>query len=100
MSERTFPTLLPPDHPDAPKYWMYEASGVLQPVIKKYLRGENLDAAEIKLMRAYLFQWVSSPVWGPSGLLEILRLRAATIETQDHIERTIAGAVGLGMDPL
>jgi hypothetical protein len=39
-------TLLPPDHPDAPKYWTYESSGVLKPAVEKYLNGKWLTRAE------------------------------------------------------
>ncbi len=94
------PKMLPPDHPDAPKFWMYESSGVLQPVIRKYLLADELTAAEIGLMRAYLWQWVASPVWGPSGALEVLRLRVAAIETTEDIEGAVQMAVNLGIDPL
>ena len=92
--------ILRPDDPNAPKFWTNESSGVLQPVVKKYLTGAQLDAAEIKTMRAYLFQWVMSPAWAPSGELEVLRLRAAAIETTHDVARTIHAAVNLGLDPL
>ena len=45
--------MFPIDHPDAPKYWMAESSGVLKPVVHKLvLHGEDLDANEIHLMQA------------------------------------------------
>ena len=94
------PELLPPDHPDAPKYWMHEASGVLQPVVRAYLDEDELDAAQVGLMRAYLWQWVKSPVWGPSGALEALRLRVAAIGSLQDIDDAIEAMVEIGMDPL
>ena len=93
-------TLLGPDHPDAPKYWMYETSGVLARDIKNYLDGEALDAPAIGRIKAYLWQWVKSPVWRPSGCLEVLRLRVMTITAVEDIRHAISMAEELGMDPL
>ena len=87
-----------PDDPDAPRYWMN--SGKLRSVVTAYLRGEWLDADQIPIMREYLWQWVKSPVWGPSGELEILRLRTKEIQTRQDIRDVIDAAVELGMDPL
>lgn len=100
MSNHKFPTLLPPDHPDAPKFWMRETSGVLKPVVKAYLDGDPLDVHQIDLMQCYLHQWVRSPVWAPSGALEVLRLRVVTIATREDIDAAIEAAVALAMDPL
>jgi len=92
--------LLPADHPDAPKFWMYESSGVLKPVVTKYLNGEALDAKEVKVFQAYLWQWYKSPVWEPSGMLEALRLRVAAIATRQDIDDIIEAGLEIGMDPL
>lgn len=94
------PELLPPDHPDAPKYWMHEASGALEPVILAFLHDEELDEAQVKLMKAYLWQWVKSPVWAPSGPLEALRLRVAAIETYQDVAQAVHALTEEGMDPL
>ena len=94
------PKLPPPDHPDAPKYWMYEASGARAPVVTKYLNNKPLDSAEVKYFKAYLWQWVKSPVWAPSGLLEAVRLRVAAIETVQDIAAALAAMDELCMDPL
>ena len=55
--------MISPDDPRAPKYWMYEESGVLRPAVEAYLNGEPLTAGQVKLMRLYLKQWIDSPVW-------------------------------------
>ena len=94
------PARLPPDHPDAPKYWVHESSGVLEPVVRAYLQGDDLDAGQVKLMQAYLWQWVKSPVWEASSILEALRLRAAAIESRRDIDDAIEAMVEIGMDPL
>lgn len=75
-------------------------AGVLAPVVKAYLAGEPLTIRQIALMRAYLYQWVASPVWGPSGALEALRLRVAAIETADHVRAAIRAGLDIGIDPL
>lgn len=84
----------------APKYWMYETSGALAPVVTAYINGETLLPAQVKLMKAYLWQWVGSPAWGPSGALEALRLRIAAIQTHEDLAACVWDAVELGMDPL
>lgn len=91
---------LRPDHPDAPKFWMHESSGVLAPVIRAYLDGAVLDGAQVAVMKAYLWQWVKSPAWAPNGALASLRLRVAAIESTEDIRRAIHVALQLGMDPL
>lgn len=100
MSKHNTPQLLPPDHPDAPKYWMYESSGVLRPVVEAYLHGEVLNRHQIGILRAYLAQWVQAPVWGSSRRLDSLRFNVWTIKTQNDIRAALETAVDLGMDPL
>jgi hypothetical protein len=93
------PVLLPPDHPDAPKYWMYETSGVLTPAIKAYLDGKMMTPKQIAAMRAYLRQWISSPVWaGPE--IDGLRDAIGSLTSRKQIERWLDRALDVGMDPL
>jgi hypothetical protein len=92
--------MLSPNNPDAPKYWMHETSGVLEPVIRRFLNEHQLRDDEIATMQAYLWQWVKSPAWAPSGMLEALRLRVASIRTMEDIDQALAGCEELGMDPL
>jgi hypothetical protein len=98
---------LPVDHPDAPGYWMYESSGVLGPVVRAYLLGDELDAVQMKLMKAYLSQWVNSPVWDQNphpdtGLEELrsLRVRVAAINNEAELNQAIQVMTDMGMDPL
>lgn len=92
--------MLPTDHPDAPKYWMHETSGLLRPVIEDYLNGYGLSQGQIGTMRAYLRQWFASPAWGPSDELYALRARIEAIASRDDIEGIIEDAMDLGIDPL
>lgn len=100
--------MIPASDPRAPHYWMYESSGVLAPVVRKYLRGDPLRPEELGLLRAYFRQWVESPVWdrNPHGDAESRRnlnaLRGAIsgITDREHAEAWIARAVELGLDPL
>jgi hypothetical protein len=99
---------LPPDHPDAPKYWMYEASGVLAPVVKRYLEGADLAPAEIGAMRAYLRQWIVSPAWDMNPhaeeesrrALARLRRKVDLIRSQADIEEWLQSALEEEIDPL
>jgi hypothetical protein len=99
--------ILPPDHPDAPKYWMNETSGVLKPVIEKYLRGGELGPNELGIFRAYLRQWLESPVWnmGPvdaegRDALNGLRKRISSIDSMDRLGDWLQAALDQGIDPL
>lgn len=94
------PQLLPRDHPDAPKFWMNESSGILKPVIEAYVNGKELTDKQIALMRAYLYQWVAAPVWIQTAALEILKLRVAAIKTNDDLRTAISKAVEMNIDPL
>jgi hypothetical protein len=82
-----------------PGYWMNETSGVLEPVVRKYLAGDELDRDEVRTMRAYLRQWINAPGFvGP----DVDKLRAGV----DHLYNTgdvhawLSRAFDLGVDPL
>ena len=93
-------TMLDPSDPRAPKYWRYETGGELAPAIEAYLVGKPLTIRQIALIRAYLYQWIKSPVWGPSAELEALRLQVSTIKTGDDVRRAIHAGLEIGIDPL
>ena len=86
------------DHPNAPKYWRREPGRELARGVTRYLNGYTLTEAEVYLMRAYLWQWVKSPVWAPSGALKALRLRVAAIANTADVRRAIGTIVKHGMD--
>ena len=102
------PALLSPDDPRAPKYWMHETSGVLRPVMRRYLSGERLDRDQIGLMRRYLEQWFDSPIWDQNpaatdeakALLKLLRQRVHAISTNQDIRAVLKDALDLGIDPI
>lgn len=111
MAEAKVAAFRPPlraDHPDAPKYWTNETSGVLKPVIEVYLSGKLMTLREVAVMRAYLRQWIMSPVWdmnprrtnGDALTLAALRERIDSIVTRLDIERWLAAALESGIDPL
>lgn len=94
--------------PEAPGFWMHETSGVLRPVVERYLNGKVLGPREIATMRAYLVQWVNSPVWDQNphadedsrAELQELRGQAAAIKCQRDITVWLRASLDLGMDPL
>lgn len=92
--------ILSPADPNAPKYWTYETSGVLRPVVEAYLKGRILSPAQIALMRAYLRQWIISPVWAPEPAIERLREQVGRIESTAHIHQWLEEALHVGIDPL
>jgi hypothetical protein len=88
-----------------PGYWMHETSGVLKPVVQRYLEDRaTMTLRDVAIMRAYLVQWFGSDVWeqnphGAAGLPE-LRAEAERIRTAEDVEACIGRAVDMGMDPL
>jgi hypothetical protein len=86
---------------NAPYHWIWETGDGLRPAVERYLRHEPLSIKDIALIRAYLLQWVRAPVWY-SADAQMVELRTAVedIKTRGDIERSIAMAVILGMDPL
>ena len=100
--------MIPPDHPDAPKYWVHETSGVLPRVVKKYLGGSSLCPMDVMYMRAYFRQWAFSLVWDrnphrtPESERELadLRRRIDDIKDARSIYQWLKLATAMGMDPL
>ena len=86
---------LPATHPDAPKYWMYETSGVLADAVDLYLNHrERMTQFALACLRAYCAQWIDSPAWdahpyasaADSRALADLRLDAIAIYTLDALD--------------
>lgn len=83
----------------APGFWMAEESGLLKPVVEKYLKGGHLEGEELVVMRAYLKQWIDAP-WSDGDELEALRAQAAAIESHADVDTWLEAALWLGIDPL
>lgn len=83
---------------EIPGYWPNETTGVLRPVVEKYLRGDALDPDEVATMRAYLRQWVAAPFAGPE--IRPLRDDAERIRTHDDVREWLRRALDVGIDPL
>jgi hypothetical protein len=81
-----------------PGYWQNEQSGVLAPVVRAYLNGVPLSMMQIKIMRAYLRQWIAGDFRGPG--IESLRRRVETISTNGDLKAWLDDALELGIDPL
>lgn len=87
---------------------MHETGGELQPAVSAFLNGETLTIRQIALIRAYLKQWIDSPVWNMNphmtteGLeeLEAIRKQVHAIVSDRDIRECIGQMVGAGMDPL
>ena len=83
-----------------PGFWMNEQSGVLRPVVEKYLRGEPLTDAEVSLMRAYCLQWIELGDWRGGPEFDALSDRLASVRSQAQLEAWLDKAIDLGIDPL
>lgn len=82
-----------------PGYWMHETSGVLRPVIKDYLDGNDLSPQQCSTMRAYLRQWIAAPVW-QGAFIDELRRSVNALTSRDAIEVWLDAAEQVGIDPL
>jgi hypothetical protein len=91
-----------------PQYWMYETSGVLRAAVEAYVQDRPLHIHHLLALRAYLRQWITSPVWdwNPHAtetdreILAELRDAIERLQTRQAIELWLYDAVALGMDPL
>ena len=100
--------MLSPDHPQAPKYWMHEISGVLKQPIERYLHSHPLQPGDVELIRAYLTQWIDSPVWlmdpnqDSASHKAIVKLRrdVRQIQTALDIRHWLFDALEWEIDPL
>ena len=90
---------LSPSDPRAPKYWMWETSGVLRAAVE-HLLGDprELSAGQVAVLKMYLRQWIMAPVW--QGNVEGLRQAVERIQTGRDIEEWVVAAVDAGCDPL
>ena len=79
---------------------MYETTGVLAPVVQAYLNGDAMTPPQISTMRAYLRQWIQSPVWGDDPAVEKLRSELYTLLTSRDLKLWLKAAWVLGIDPL
>lgn len=91
--------------PRPPYYWRDEKSGVLAPVVLRYLAGARLQPAEVDIMRDYIRQWVESPAWdrnpfGGNEFLTELRAGVDSITSGATLEKWLNQATDAGMDPL
>ncbi len=83
-----------------PGYWMNETSGVLRPAVEAYLlTGDELTPRDAAALRAYLRQWMASPLWiGP--MTDVLRTQLDELQTRADFGRWFARADLEGIDPL
>lgn len=85
--------------PDIPGYWLRETTGILRPVIERYLAGDSLSERDCATMRAYLRQWINAPVWrGPE--IEHLRDAIDGLTSRAAISAWLDAAEEIGIDPL
>jgi hypothetical protein len=80
-------------------YWMFETSGVLRPAVEAYLHGDYMTPGQIAAMRAYLRQWIFSPVWRGEEL-DGLRRGIDGLISRAAISAWLDDADRAGIDPL
>jgi hypothetical protein len=86
---------------------MYEQGGQLVPAVRRFLEGIPLSSRDILLIRAYLVQWIASPLWTMNPAIdekgrkaiEDLRSRAGSIFSEQAILKWVFDAVAQGIDP-
>lgn len=85
--------------PDPPGYWANETGPTLRPAVKRYLTGQPMSRGQVLEMRAYLRQWMLSPMWVGS-MIDPLRTMVEEISTREDITRWLDLALREGIDPL
>ena len=93
---------------EIPGYWKFETSGVLRPAIEAFLVGAPMTDEQIAAMRAYLRQWINSPIWDKNphateDYRQWLAMQSRLVDSlTSHatIKVWLAGAVDMGIDPL
>lgn len=81
-----------------PGYWMHEESGVLEPVVRRYLEGLRLDDVGLVIMRAYLRQWVNADGFvGPR--VDELRGSLDGVTSMGALDAWLERATDAGIDP-
>jgi hypothetical protein len=78
---------------------MNEQSGKLKPAVLAYLKGERLDDVQIGFIRAYLRQWIDSPMWRGDEI-EDLRASVGAISDRASIKDWLDDALRANIDPL
>jgi hypothetical protein len=97
----------PATAPQPPKYWIFERRE-LREAVRAYRAGKVLTVRDVALMRAYLRQWVNSPVWemnphetdGGRQWLAELRERVQAIASRGDIAQALSIMTARRMDPL
>jgi len=82
-----------------PGYWPNEVTGVLAPVVRAYLNGNDLSADDVAVLRAYFTQWIYALGFcGP--LVDELRREVGTLSSRRDVTRWLDMAEKAGCDPL
>ncbi len=85
---------------------MHEVGPDLKPAIKRYLERQPMSEKDIRVMRAYLGQWIFSLAWDANPSpdwrddLKTLRKGIPMLLTRDDIDNWVKLAVHFGVDPL
>jgi coproporphyrinogen III oxidase-like Fe-S oxidoreductase len=88
---------------------MHETGRELKPAVEAYLTDPaTLTLRQIAVLKAYLFQWISSGVWDMNpdaddaarARLQALRESAGRIVTVADIHAWLMNALDEGIDPL
>lgn len=85
-----------------PGYWMREMSGAARKAVAAYFHG-CMTPEDIAVMRAYLRQWIMSPVWkveGEDDPIISLRERIDELTSREAFSSWLAAAASIGIDPL
>jgi hypothetical protein len=84
-------------HP--PGYWMRETSGILRPIIERYLDGESLNSHQLAVMRGYLRQWIyAEGFFGPD--VAWLRAHVGDVTDMHTLHIWLERALEAGVCPL
>ena len=81
-------------------------AGNSSPAVHRYLEDQPAHPDDLSLLRAYLRQWIDSPVWDAGACandqtdLANLRRDVRELRSRGDIARWLEQAFDLGIDPL
>jgi hypothetical protein len=92
-----YPYPFPVDTP--PRFWMEETTGALAAAIEVYMRSEDIDAAQIELLRIYLQQYIERAVMSDPTQRKRFLSRVQTFRGVADLERLAEDLAEVGIEP-
>lgn len=94
-----------PDYPypvplaQPPHFWMTEQTGKLEVAVERYFGGDALTADDLRLIRAYLRQYIARALMAGDANRNALLREVETLRSHRDIERFADDLADYGVEP-